>query len=335
MSDDESMSSLERRYRRWMGVFPVAYRARREDEIVGVLLDGASPGQDRPSAAEVLDLVRAATLAHVQVLPASPRRRSWSEAASIIAIVLAVVLASPGARYLALTIGTTGLRAEQVVGWYVPIAWTTVVVLLLLGCTRLACVAAWVATVARTFALVEIAATGHPWSREPGPELWVAQLIVVQLTLAVIASLLLSRPRGIRSTIEAIRRQRLAAAVGMFTVALGVWRWYSWFASGAYLWLLVVPLVIVLVAWAAGVRIRDLPGEPLARRVLAGLAALVAVYWASSAFVDAGGLHVVTRRDLAATFLVGLALAAGWVFLVVVAPIAARRLPFVIARRRS
>ena len=79
---DEPMAPLERRYRRWLGLFPSAYRADREDELVGVLLDTASPGQERPRLAEVVDLAKAAAVAHVRTVRSSPRRRAWSGAMS-------------------------------------------------------------------------------------------------------------------------------------------------------------------------------------------------------------------------------------------------------------
>jgi hypothetical protein len=46
------VSSLERRYRRWMVTYPAAYRRERESEILGTLLEAARPGQERPSVRE-------------------------------------------------------------------------------------------------------------------------------------------------------------------------------------------------------------------------------------------------------------------------------------------
>ncbi len=47
---------LERRYRRWLALYPKAFRADREDEMADVLMQGADPGQTRPRAREAADL---------------------------------------------------------------------------------------------------------------------------------------------------------------------------------------------------------------------------------------------------------------------------------------
>jgi hypothetical protein len=48
---------LERRYRRWLAMYPKSFRAEHEDAMVGVLLDGAEPGQTRPRIGEALNLL--------------------------------------------------------------------------------------------------------------------------------------------------------------------------------------------------------------------------------------------------------------------------------------
>lgn len=50
---------LERAYRRLLRWLPADYRAAREDEMIGVLLDAARPGQRRPDPADAADLVQA------------------------------------------------------------------------------------------------------------------------------------------------------------------------------------------------------------------------------------------------------------------------------------
>jgi hypothetical protein len=49
-------SPLERRYRRWLALYPKSFRAEREDEMVDVLIQGADPGQTRPRAREAANL---------------------------------------------------------------------------------------------------------------------------------------------------------------------------------------------------------------------------------------------------------------------------------------
>jgi hypothetical protein len=49
-------SALERRYRRWLALYPKSFRADHEDEMVAVLMQGAKPGQTHPRARETADL---------------------------------------------------------------------------------------------------------------------------------------------------------------------------------------------------------------------------------------------------------------------------------------
>jgi hypothetical protein len=49
-------SSLERRYRRWLALYPKSFRAEREDEMVAVLIQGADPDQTHPRAREAANL---------------------------------------------------------------------------------------------------------------------------------------------------------------------------------------------------------------------------------------------------------------------------------------
>ncbi|GAA3207191.1 hypothetical protein ACFO1B_19485 [Dactylosporangium siamense] len=61
MSDE-----LRDRYRTLLRCYPSAYRAERGDEILDTYLDLARPGQDRPRAADVIDLVRGGARQHLR-----------------------------------------------------------------------------------------------------------------------------------------------------------------------------------------------------------------------------------------------------------------------------
>ncbi|MER7369833.1 hypothetical protein [Nonomuraea wenchangensis] len=60
------MSALETRYRRLLAAYPRDHRARHEEEMLGVLLAGARPGQTRPRPADVADLLRGALRVHLR-----------------------------------------------------------------------------------------------------------------------------------------------------------------------------------------------------------------------------------------------------------------------------
>jgi hypothetical protein len=47
---------LERRYRRWLALYPRSFRAEHEEEMVAVLMQGADPDQRRPRPGEAADL---------------------------------------------------------------------------------------------------------------------------------------------------------------------------------------------------------------------------------------------------------------------------------------
>ena len=49
-------SPLERRYRRWLSLYPRSFRAEHEEEVLAVLMQSADPGQRHPTAREAADL---------------------------------------------------------------------------------------------------------------------------------------------------------------------------------------------------------------------------------------------------------------------------------------
>ncbi|MEV6030473.1 hypothetical protein AB0L65_04960 [Nonomuraea sp. NPDC052116] len=60
------MSPLEARYRRLLACYPRDHRERHEEEMIGVLLAGARPGQTRPHPADAADLLWGALRVHVR-----------------------------------------------------------------------------------------------------------------------------------------------------------------------------------------------------------------------------------------------------------------------------
>jgi hypothetical protein len=54
-------TQLERRYRRLLAFYPSAFRREREEEMLSVLMAGASDGRQRPRPAETRDLVSVQT----------------------------------------------------------------------------------------------------------------------------------------------------------------------------------------------------------------------------------------------------------------------------------
>ena len=61
-----SPGRLERGYRRLLAFYPKAFRREHEEEILSVLMAGATEGQGRPRPAESADLLRSAILMRVR-----------------------------------------------------------------------------------------------------------------------------------------------------------------------------------------------------------------------------------------------------------------------------
>jgi hypothetical protein len=80
-------AELERRYRRLLRLYPREFRARRADEMIGVLMASAADGQDRPSRGDVGDIVRGSLLARLR----GPRG-GWPFALAVFALVAPLFL---------------------------------------------------------------------------------------------------------------------------------------------------------------------------------------------------------------------------------------------------
>ena len=75
-------AELEQRYRRLLGLYPRDFRARRTDEMIGVLMASAADGQNRPARGDVRDIVRGSLLERLR----GPRG-GWPFALSAFALV--------------------------------------------------------------------------------------------------------------------------------------------------------------------------------------------------------------------------------------------------------
>ncbi len=178
---------LVRDYRRLLRLFPATYRRAHEAEMLGHLLDGAVPGQSRPSRAERRDLVRAATREWLLApLGSTPRQRQASTA--VLAALLPLLLALPMGRTLgslATTLTHPGLQ-HLALGW-APAApawalWAVALVLVLAGRARAGRLVGAVGTALLVVSLVILAVAGdwHDVSRELG---WLAPMLALLVVL--------------------------------------------------------------------------------------------------------------------------------------------------------
>ncbi|MEO5875253.1 MAG: hypothetical protein ABIQ26_09685, partial [Streptosporangiaceae bacterium] len=94
------MSTLEARYRRLLRWYPAHHRHAHEDEMLGVLLADAGPGQERPHPRDTFDLVRGGLWIRLRHLPEEFRRPEWRDAAGIVSLILSLLMLGLSIRYL-------------------------------------------------------------------------------------------------------------------------------------------------------------------------------------------------------------------------------------------
>jgi len=99
------MTELEMRYRRLLVWYPTNYRHEYGEEIVGVLMDGARPGQRFPRLAEAVDLVWSAVVRRLGGTSAALGDRRWAEAAAVFAVLAPLMLLAERARELVVKLG--------------------------------------------------------------------------------------------------------------------------------------------------------------------------------------------------------------------------------------
>lgn len=110
------MSNLEHRFRRLLRWYPADHRAVHEDEMIGVLLADARPGQRRPDRRTVLDLVAGGVRLHARRLFGSPAWRDALSAAQVFAPLMMLIVAGDVLR-LAIGFGAAPGTLATAAGW--------------------------------------------------------------------------------------------------------------------------------------------------------------------------------------------------------------------------
>ena len=182
---------LVRDYQRLLRLFPYTYRRAHEAEMLGHLLDGARPGQSRPTRAERWDLVRAAAREWLLApLGSTPRQRR--AATGLLLVVLPAVLVVMAARVLAFaaaivrtTLGPDGSAplVATVLTALMWALWVVAVTLTLAGARRLGLAVAVLAAAAGVAALVASVAVGSAYAAYLDAP-WVVALVAYAGVLA-------------------------------------------------------------------------------------------------------------------------------------------------------
>jgi hypothetical protein len=270
---------LEIRYRRLLAVYPAEHRRAYEEEMVGVLMAGAEPGQRRPALADAADLLWSGLVARLGRGASGLRSTAWREAAAVAGLIGVVLLAAVACRRL--ISGLTyffryddpmrflgldgGLLLDAAAR---SVAWVAVLVAVLLAARRTAVALTVVAL------LVEVAAIAV-WL--PGQEFRLVRMSwAPALALITLALLVLSRSsRPVTAILD--RRGGALITAGLALAGAGTVLTQFWMVPAQFLGLITVPGLLLLTAAVfllAG--LWRIPG-PVRRRTLVLLAAVLAV----------------------------------------------------------
>jgi hypothetical protein len=83
---------LEASYRRLLRWYPPSYRIRHEEEILGVLMAAAQPGQRRPGARESLDLLWSALEIRIRMILRGAGSQPWADALALVGVLLPLLM---------------------------------------------------------------------------------------------------------------------------------------------------------------------------------------------------------------------------------------------------
>ena len=83
---------LEGGYQRLLRCYPPSYRGRHEEEILGVLMAAAQPGQRLPSAREALDLLWSALKIRIRMTLRGADSQPWVAALALVGVLLPLLM---------------------------------------------------------------------------------------------------------------------------------------------------------------------------------------------------------------------------------------------------
>ncbi|MEU5724130.1 hypothetical protein ABZ783_20190 [Micromonospora sp. NPDC047738] len=202
-----SAGGLERRYRRLLAVYPWEHRRAYEEEMLAVLLDGARPGQTRPSAGDAVNLIGAGLRARLRVSARGFTEPAWADAAAVTGVLVALLLlAAAGKSLLEQVVSDPSLPPRlapggpDLVDWLRVAGWAAVGLAALIGLRRVAAGLAW-AGVVGWLVLVGPGITGQPS--------YVIDTLP-QFALALVAAAALTVPAPPRRALAVLGTRRLA-----------------------------------------------------------------------------------------------------------------------------
>jgi hypothetical protein len=226
------LSALERGYRRLLALYPAAWRARHDDEVLAVLLECAPPGRARPDWRDACDLVAHALLERMRAAGRSPTCDDARSGVALAAIVALALLAAfsllqllvivPNAGPWGLGTGYVGRSALSAM--LASAGCLTACVCWLARRRRLACAA--IAFTDAGFLVASLMLRHGSYAVS-----W--SLIVAILGLAALASLLIANRAVSEAGRELIGRRGFVELIGALALIaeIGGWRHVAWAGS--------------------------------------------------------------------------------------------------------
>ncbi|HEX2312405.1 MAG TPA: hypothetical protein VHJ17_01640 [Thermomonospora sp.] len=201
------MSTLQHRYSRLLRWYPADHRRVHEDEMLGVLLASARPGQERPTARDRADLIGGALRIRFR-RALSSAADGWGDALAVTGVLAALLLAAQQLAYLAVGVRMWG--SPQVWDYAFTVAAVAIAVCAVVGARRSAVLMASVYVAgAAAIAVRELQMV----------ELPIPNMVVSHLLLVVLMAGLLAGP-GPRRGVAIVGRRRAVVLGGVFTASL-------------------------------------------------------------------------------------------------------------------
>jgi len=89
-------AGLERGYRRLLGAYPLSFRREQEEEMLAVLMAGASPGQRWPGLAEAADVIRSGLGMRLRRAGLPPGSLGWADALMVFSLAVPLLVVAVG-----------------------------------------------------------------------------------------------------------------------------------------------------------------------------------------------------------------------------------------------
>lgn len=200
---------LERRYRRLLAWYPWSHRRVYEDEMLGVLLHAARPGQRRPTVSEAANLMVSGLRARTRAAVEGFVDPAWADAAAVVGLLSALALLAHRGDRLLENVGHGPFPLVGLTDYLVTAGWGAVVVATLVGLRWPAAVLAWATVFAEAILL------GRHYGPDPVPTVNAFWLVALGLVAAV-ALTVPAPPRRAYSVLGA--RRFLALVLGLSAI---------------------------------------------------------------------------------------------------------------------